>query len=756
MDAYLHDRQFACKGAIAHVEKRVIDLEWQKSCSYNSVYSWVKAALGENAVTFVLWTSQPSEGRAPRAVSTLPGAPLPLQGGIAQIAVASAPAHSPMSSVAVASTPSSVSSLMQSWLVLKAIGLKGKKKSAVVVAIKDAYQEQELVGQGTFGKVVRARCKTSGQIVCLKELRDTNFQDFLHELVLLSRVQHANVVAVLDVFVLPVATLVLADAGSDLSKVIRAGPCPVAGWPGLVSQMLAGIKCLHEHLVIHSDLKPSNICVDLHGQLRIVDLGCGVVSVVGFRSERSAESVAATGLEYCTLWYRAPEVLLGDIGFSFPVDVWAAGCCWVEMLTRRPLFKAETSQLGMIISIFRLVGSPGVAELPWFQTLPHWKQQFPMFGAPSFETVLLGSFNPSAVEQLPCLLTAFPMHRVTAADALVRWQLSMDLASPTRMSTALVSVPASSQEVGAVDQRVGSPDLRFKLVTDHDRTMFVGKRGSFNLLEGGMGTPVLEWLRADPVFDFSAGHAGWAKKGKGARHTWTENGKKLELIGHLGADLRRPKLTLNGKDASQPMFPRIRAWAAAFRVLNALLFRKAQTQIRANLRKLPKAKLGLNGQVFFDEDIESWVADLGSMQIMLPSDRKDPEHFDGGASFVHLGLTLWGGRSVVVELEEGASPIKITSVPGHVYMGCLCCASHHVQHSSEGGELLNVNGLGGVEVVLLMRSRMFRHTRGTTMQGPNPKEVFQAALAGLVTTLSNEAWHLPSLAECEAALTDAA
>jgi hypothetical protein len=144
------------------------------------------------------------------------------------------------------------------------------------------------------------------------------------------------------------------------------------------------------------------------------------------------------------------------------------------------------------------------------------------------------------------------------------------------------------------------------------------------------------------------------------------------------------------------------------------------------------------------------------MQLMLPSDRKDPEHFDGGASFVHLGVTLWGTRKVVFELEEGASPMTITSAPGHVYMGCLCCASHHVQHCSESDDLLNVSGLGGVEVVLLLRSLTFRATRGTCMNGPNPQVVFQAALKSLVAKLASEIWRLPSLAECEAAVAQTA
>jgi serine/threonine protein kinase len=548
-----------------------------------------------------LWTDEP-EARTPREITVDP-AGLPA----GEIAKSSAVVVPPTSEIVISSASvdaPSVFSLMQSWLVLKALTMK-RGPVSLVAGLQDAYEGQVVVGQGSFGKVVRARCKASGQLVCLKEQLASDFDDFLHELVLLSRLQHDNIVAVLDVFVLPVPTLVLADAGCDLATVIKAGPCPLVAGPTLMPQLLSGLKCLHDHLVIHSDLKPRNICVDSQGRLRIIDLGCGVVSLAGFRSERSASDVVAAGLVYCTLFYRAPEVLLGDVGFSFPVDMWAAGCCWAEMVLGKPLFASELSQIGMIISIFRLVGSPGIAELPWFEALPLWSRQFPSFGPRTVADIFAGSLPPAMSAQLCMLLIAFPRHRLTAADAVVRWQLMSELASPSPLPIAGQVMGASPNLLSLQDKVVNvvcaSQDLLLKLVTDHGRKLFVGKRGSFNLLEGGLSTPVLEWLRGDPVFSQSAGDAGWIqqKRKKGAQAPWKEHGKKLELIGHLRTNSRRVAgLTLNGVDASHPLFPRMRAWAAAFRLLNADSFRQVQTKIRANLRKLPAESLSINGRFF--------------------------------------------------------------------------------------------------------------------------------------------------------------
>jgi cyclin-dependent kinase-like len=62
-----------------------------------------------------------------------------------------------------------------------------------------------------------------------------------------------------------------------------------------------------------------------------------------------------------TRWYRAPELLVGDCDYTKAVDVWAIGCIFVELLTGRPLFAAETDYetLKQILQAFH-----GSEELP--------------------------------------------------------------------------------------------------------------------------------------------------------------------------------------------------------------------------------------------------------------------------------------------------------------------------------------------------------------------------------------------------------
>ena len=80
-------------------------------------------------------------------------------------------------------------------------------------------------------------------------------------------------------------------------------------------------------------------------------------AVFGSPEERPPPRRKDVGIEEVTLYYRAPEILLGMEGFSYPVDVWALGCTAAEMLLRKPLFPGD-SQVDMVRMIFELFGKP--------------------------------------------------------------------------------------------------------------------------------------------------------------------------------------------------------------------------------------------------------------------------------------------------------------------------------------------------------------------------------------------------------------
>lgn len=101
----------------------------------------------------------------------------------------------------------------------------------------------------------------------------------------------------------------------------------------IMHQMLSGIHYLHSNWIMHRDLKPANILVMGRGEQ------CGVVKIADFGLARIFQAPLKPLREtVVTLWYRAPELLLGAKHYTRAVDMWAIGCIFAELISLRPLF----------------------------------------------------------------------------------------------------------------------------------------------------------------------------------------------------------------------------------------------------------------------------------------------------------------------------------------------------------------------------------------------------------------------------------
>lgn len=126
---------------------------------------------------------------------------------------------------------------------------------------------------------------------------------------------------------------------------------------------------------MHRDLKPSNLLVDQKGQhIKLADFGLARTFGLPLKSYTH---------EVVTLWYRAPEILLGQKVYSTAVDMWSIGCIFFEMAHKRPLFYGD-SEIGQIFKIFKILGTPtdetwqGIGELPDFKmSFPKWRVDNP-------------------------------------------------------------------------------------------------------------------------------------------------------------------------------------------------------------------------------------------------------------------------------------------------------------------------------------------------------------------------------------------
>lgn len=127
------------------------------------------------------------------------------------------------------------------------------------------------------------------------------------------------------------------------------------------TELLTGVDFLHSHRIIHRDLKPQNILVSSSGHLKLADFGLAktydfemkLTSVVRIWTSQSNATLDLThnnvNNQVVTLWYRAPEVLLGQ-PYNSSVDIWSTACIIAELFSRAPLFpgKSEKNQLDKI------------------------------------------------------------------------------------------------------------------------------------------------------------------------------------------------------------------------------------------------------------------------------------------------------------------------------------------------------------------------------------------------------------------------
>merc|ERR1719174_1898748 len=118
-----------------------------------------------------------------------------------------------------------------------------------------------------------------------------------------------------------------------------------------MKQILDGLAYMHKHGFFHRDIKPENILCKTRSP------GTYTIKLADFGLAREIRSRPPFTEYVSTRWYRAPEVLLRSRSYNSPVDIWACGCMFVELFTRRPLFPGS-SEVDQILRVLRLTGAP--------------------------------------------------------------------------------------------------------------------------------------------------------------------------------------------------------------------------------------------------------------------------------------------------------------------------------------------------------------------------------------------------------------
>ncbi|KRX01219.1 Protein kinase-like domain [Pseudocohnilembus persalinus] len=279
----------------------------------------------------------------------------------------------------------------------------------------DRYQKIEKIGEGTYGVVYKAKDRVSGEIVALKKIRLEHEDEgipstAIREISLLKECSHQNIIPLKDiVYGQNVLYLIFDFLDYDLKKYLEINGKPLT--PELCKhhlfQLLLSIAYCHDNRIVHRDLKPQNILLTKSGNLQLGDFGLARTYALPIKTYTH---------EVITLWYRAPEILLGGKVYSTSVDIWSIGCIFFEMAQRKALFAGD-SEIDQIFKIFRIQGTPTEVEWPGINQFPDFKTSFPKWKAQELSQ-LATNLDKNGLDLLSQMIKLNPSERITAEDAL--------------------------------------------------------------------------------------------------------------------------------------------------------------------------------------------------------------------------------------------------------------------------------------------------------------------------------------------------
>ena len=233
----------------------------------------------------------------------------------------------------------------------------------------------EEICQTQFSTILRCKNKTTRDIVVLKEIRQKKTEDapskeVLREILIMMNFSHPHIVKYNSVFVHKCQVVIEMEfCISSLSNVIKkiSKPFYIGQVKKIVRSIALGIKFLHDHDIIHRDIKPGNIFIDENCVVKIGDFGSARISPQQKKENEVEEKKKGSGggkekkekrpltPGVGTKWYKAPEIIFGGKHYDKSVDIWSFGCLMAEMFLLEPLFPGSTD-FEMINLIFSFIG----------------------------------------------------------------------------------------------------------------------------------------------------------------------------------------------------------------------------------------------------------------------------------------------------------------------------------------------------------------------------------------------------------------
>ncbi|EFE39371.1 protein kinase, putative [Trichophyton verrucosum HKI 0517] len=278
---------------------------------------------------------------------------------------------------------------------------------------------ESVVGAGTYGKVFKAVHVFTKNMVALKRIRMEGEKDgfpitAVREIRLLQHLHHQNVVSLQEVMVEKnECFMVFEYLSHDLTGLINHPTfvLSAAHKKHLAKQMFEGLNYLHHRGVLHRDIKAANILISNQGQLKFADFGLARF----FSKSRQLDYTNRV----ITIWYRPPELLLGETRYGPAVDIWSAACVCMEMFTKKAIFPGDGSELNQIDKLYNSLGTPtradwpDIIDMPWFELMRPAERK-----KRAFEDLYRDCLSPAALDLVASIFQYDASKRPSAEEIL--------------------------------------------------------------------------------------------------------------------------------------------------------------------------------------------------------------------------------------------------------------------------------------------------------------------------------------------------